>query len=382
MKRLRSRVVTSLVPITFVAGIASPAFSAAPGSVSGTVINGTTGGPIPAGLEISIAQLDGTRKEKSRKTVRTDSQGRFSADAFDRQDGDRFLIATTYLGVTYSKLTEASLTDEQVVEMKVFETIADSAAIQVTSDTMTVVRGDDDQMEILEVIRIENRSDRTYIGTPSETGEGLPQTVRLPLPPGAFDVSLSDTLSAKGVEASAEGLVTSEPVLPGETSYSYAYKIKAPRSGWQLRRPIVYPTSRIDLIIDDRLTTTAPGFDLQERPNLGGRIYRRYRSGPFQAGDILGADVGYPQDTTRTGLWAGLGAAVLLLMILGAATVRARTKPKPVTRTDRDELIRKIAELDAAFEEGEMQEAPYQSARQRLKKELIEATESVSAESR
>lgn len=334
------------------------------------------------GLEVTIAHLDSTRKEKSRKSLRTDSQGRFSADPFDQQEGDRFLIATTYLGVTYSKLTEANLTDEYVVEMKVFETTPDSTAIQVASDTMTVVRGAEDHMEILQVLRIENRSDQTFIGTPAGPGQEGAMTIRLPLPSGAFDVSLSDTLSAMGVQASAEGLVTSEPVLPGETSYSYAYKVKVPRSGWQLRRPIVYPTSRIDLLVDDRLTATVPGFELQERPNLGGRAYRRYRDGPFQPGDILGADVGYPQDTTRSGLWAGLGAAVLLILILGVATVRGRRKPKPIAKTDRDELIRKIAELDAAFEEGDLQEAPYRSARQRLKKELIEATESVSSDSR
>lgn len=379
MGRVSFLILSSLLLNASIACLTAPALGASSGTVSGTVINGTSGGVPPAGLEVSVVQLDSNRKEVGRKSVRTDPQGRFATDAFQHDAQARYLIATTYLDVIYSKLVEANLADEQPVEMKVFETTTDDTVIEVASDTITVVQGKDDEMEVLQVVRVDNRSDRTFIGRPPASGEKGRLTVSLPLPAGAFDVSLSDTLSAKGAEASSEGMTTSEPVLPGESSYSYAYKVRVPRSGWQLRRPILYATSRIDLLIDDRLTTTAPGFELQERPNLGGKTYSRYRGGPFKPGDILGADVGFPQEGSLSGLLVGAGVSVALLLSFGAATIAGRRRSKPATPMDRDELIRKIAELDAAFAEGELEETTYRSAREHMKKDLIAMTESVGA---
>ncbi len=375
MKEAGRRILLLLISTSALLSLQSSVAAASSIILSGAVVNGTQGGAVPSGLEVTIVQLDKAQKEVARRSTRTDLEGRFSVEGFERLDGARYLALTTYQGVAYSKISDAAQSQEGLIELRIFETTTDDGSIEVDSETLTIVQGVQDQMEILQVVRVANRSDRTFVGRSAPSADETPITIRLPLPEGAFDVALSDILRERGVEATPEGLGTGEPVLPGESSYSFAYKVRVPRSGWQLRRPIVYSTLRIDLLVDDGLTTTAPGFELQEKPELGGKKYRRYRDGPFLSGDILGVDVGYPAASSGSGLTLGIGGAVLLLISVGGLALAARKRRDKNENLDRKELIHRIAELDEAFAQGRIEQAAYASSRARMKKELMEATD-------
>ena len=78
----------------------------------------------------------------------------------------------------------------------------------------------------LQLLRVRNGSDRSYVGPPSPAGGGSRPTLELPIPAGAFNVALQSGVSGPLV-AAPDGLVAStDPVLPGDSDVSYVYEVK------------------------------------------------------------------------------------------------------------------------------------------------------------
>lgn len=335
--------------------------------LAGRVVNGTAGGGGTAGLNVTVAQLTSEGNETDRRSATSGPDGTFAIEEFDSSKASHYVVATTYSGVTYSTVIDYNSQPMPAIELRIFETTSDDSVLRVTSDSITVVRGPGSDFEVLQLLRLRNNSDRTYIG--DRTVEEVP-VLRLPVATGGFEISPGEGITAGRLVTTNEGFGSSDPVQPGDSTISYAYKVRIPRGGWSLARLTPYPTDHIDLLAADDLVVNAPTFRFVEAKDLGGRNFRRYRTGPLPAGSLLEANIDLPSSTSPVLGW-GVGTTLLLFlgMVLFAATRRRRRPPLGA----REQLIEKIASLDLTFAAGKVVESEYRLTRSRLKDELVAA---------
>lgn len=332
--------------------------------ITGRVHNGTASAGLPAGLVVTASSIDGS-PETVKGTV--DERGDYRIEVSGA--ADRYLLAIDYLSVTYSAVVETSATSNPMsTDLTVFETTEDESSIRASSDTITVVIGVEDTLEILQLFTIQNAADRTFVGT------SLGSVLRLPFPPGAFGLSAGEGIGSDDLRTVAEGFTTNDPLLPGETSFSYLYKVRVRGGGWPMRRAVFYPTKHADVLIEEGLTIAGTRIEFQEEVTLGGRTYRRYRSDPLSAGSSLDADFGFAGSQSGTGALAAAAIAVGGLVLLGIPMLIWRRRQPPVSR---DWLVDEIAALDDEFESGAIDEKTYRRNRAAMKDKLVKLTETL-----
>lgn len=342
-------------------------------TLSGMVVMGTAGAPLPTGLKVTVVEIAGSGDMGSPQHVPAAPDGSYS---FEGNAGLSHLIGTIYQEVTYSMIAEPA--ELPAKELKVFETTQDVSVVEVVSDTLTVIPSggeDADIFEVLQLLRFRNGSDRTYTG---EAGDD--SVLRLPVPESVFDL-VPGSENPAGLAMTPRGLAATVALQPGELSIPYLYKVKVPRSGWQLRRAIFYPTRRADMLIGEGLKiNAAPGFKYEGRVDLGGKNYDRFRSESLTPGEEVAADVGFGTASTGEGVWYGLGPIFAILaagVFAGALAMRRRKLGKSqalpsAPAPTRKDLIDRVARLDEKFDAGGLEPSRYEAERSKLIAELKE----------
>jgi hypothetical protein len=399
LRRSARLVFFGLVVLLLFTAAPAPASAATPVKVRGRVANGTKGGSLPPGLVVNVIQIGPEGDEVARKQSGVGSDQTFLVEGFDLEAGARFAATADYLGVSYTRVIddarEALAADGGVTaDLLVYEHTDDEAALSITSDVLTIVGGDEEPFEVIQLQRVSNSSDRTFVGRTA--GEGK-QVLRLPIPSGAFDVLPLEGISLEQLSTISGGIVTGTPVVPGERPVSFIYKVRAP-GDWRLSRRFFYPTKQADILVGTGLRLESPEFKFEEGVTLEDVRYGRYRGGPFEPGDELRATVGPPSALPGPGLFWGLVGGLGLLVLLGAGTFAVRRRSRPVasgwgisffkwrvrggpalgrqeepaftTEERRRELVDQIAALDDEFERGELSEDDYHAERQSLKEQL------------
>ncbi len=363
---------TILVAVAVSALWLASAHDARAAVLEGSVTNGTAGAPVPSGLTVTAVQLDGDGNERSRTSALVGAGGRFRLEGLGDEPASRYVVGLEYRGVTYATdVAVESPTPTMTAALTIYEVTEDDAAISVSADTLTVVKGEKGKMEVFQLLRVKNSSDRTYAG---QASGGSRQILRLPVPSGAFDLAPGQGITASAITSAPEGIATGDPVIPGETQISYLYRVRVPRTGWALERAIVYPTDRLNVLVGEGLALRAPKLTFSESVKLEQRRYRRYQGGPLPAGGELIASV---EPDTRASSSLPIGLAVLLGLVLAVAfgaprLRRARSLSRTASErlTERERVIEDIAALDEAFAGGRIPREQYEKARPRLKKKL------------
>lgn len=354
---------------------------------SGKVVMGTSGVPLPEGLRVTVLQTDDNGEPQGSPSFSPVApDGSFS---FEAGPARGHLIGLFHRGVTYSRLLEPGQTE--AVELTIFETTADPSVVKVASDSMTILQstaeGQSNVLEVLQLLRFTNESDRAYTGSAPEPspggareGEQPREVLKLPLPESAFDVAPADAANGAGLATAGGRLVATTAVVPGQTSVAYLYKVKVPRTGWQLRREVYHPTDHVDLLVGKSLELgAAPGFRFEEDKTLGGVEYRRWRSGALNPGAVLQADIGFPAGSSN-GVWFGFATVIAVVGALffgGSILLRRRRAaealaaagpdaPAEPGEPSREELIEQVAALDLKFEAGGLDRTDYESERSSL----------------
>lgn len=376
MNQLRVLVAGAALVIAIVGATSGAAPS---GVISGTIKNGSAGASLPAELVVTAAQLDDQGNEVARRQGNAGSDGRFKIEGLDFAAGGQLIVGTDYLGVTYSAFVEVpDAANEVTAEITIFEPTEDESGISVLSDVLTIVPGRKGDLEVIQLLRIANRLDRTYVGAGNGTARAV---LRLPLPQGARDFLPLEGIRPEGISEIAEGAVTGDPLLPGESSVSYVYRVTVARSGWPLERHVLYKTDRFDLLAEKTLAVSTSELKFEEEVTLEGKTYRRYHGGPFRAGEVLEVNIGSSAASNLGwGLAAGIGALFLIVMA-GSLYRRRRGSPRATT-ADRQRLIHQIAELDEDYAAGGLQEHDYRRRRDAMKNRLESITSDLASAGR
>lgn len=364
----RSRSAAAFVVAGLVLLSAQPAAAA---TVTGRLVMGTEGAELPQDLPVMVLELrEATEPGEPRPaTVAEDGSFRFEAEP-----GLDYIVGTFYESIAYNLVVPADTSG--TVELTVYEPTNDVSTIRVVSDSLTIVRGEEsDVLEVLQLLRVENSSDRTFAGP---AGDESGRVLAVPVPESAFDLAPAGQSNPAGLATDGGEVVMTTPLLPGQTSIPYLYRVRVPRSGWQLRREVLQPTDHADLLIGRGLAFEAgPGFEFAEETELSGQAYRRYRRQDLTPGSVLAADIAFASDS-GSGVWVGAAIALgALVALLGGAEVVRRKRKKGAARPEgtpteepveptRGELIDQIARLDEEHASGAITEQDHRQRRERL----------------
>jgi hypothetical protein len=218
--------------------------------------------------------------------------------------------------------------------------------------------------------------------------------VRLLLPEDATELSFEEVLSTERFVETADGFADTEPVVPGRATLQTAFSYLLPYDGSRrvLSTTLQYPATIVNAFIAD----VGPQL-FSEQLSLMGTMdtesspFAAYVGQDFAKGDVLALEItGAVQESAApsTDEDGGsnlayvfiIGALALFLVALAVAypSLRRKEAAEPETvspaasEDELDELLTALADLDDAFEAGQLNEEVYRQRRQALKARLLE----------
>ena len=369
------------------------------GALQGQVVNGTASGPpIGSGVPVRLDIFRGQTKTGSLETV-TDADGRFSFKGLDPDPDLAYELEATYLDVPYASAEPYHFAEGQTLveaSLSVYETTDDASGL--TLDSVHIIAESFEQvLRISEIHLYGNSLDRTYVG--AEGGDPR-ATLHIPVPQEAVGLAFGEGMSAERFVQQDGLLLDTAPVLPGsETSLAFfSYHLLVNGHAVPLERQFAYPVAMLNLLAaQPGLTLTSEQLQDLGPQNFQGRQYEYYAAqdlgpdkpllaelvlSPIVGGQTAGGMPGAEHPAVaegNQGLLRWLGLALVALVLLGAviyplasrgtASVAAPARDLAADAQARP-LLARLADLEGAWEAGQVDESSYERQRAELYAEL------------
>ncbi|GBD16302.1 hypothetical protein HRbin26_01197 [bacterium HR26] len=369
-----------------------PVAAAETGTISGVVRNGTAGGGSVEGLTVTLRRFRGMELAQE-YTVTVGADGRFTFADLPIADGEAYLAFVTYQGVEYSSsMIQLTQNPSVETEVAVYETTTDPSVVSIGSRSLVVAGAAPElkTIDIMDIVIVNNQSDRTYLGGPDGA------VLRLPLPEGALEISPQPGFDYGQPRLEADGtLVTTGPLPPGTHNVVLSYSV--PYSGTRATLTVgtAMPTGTLRVLVREGT------YELSSRSLLdsgtvevSGVLYRVFSIDGPVVGDRMTVQVSklpraggglldLPLGPLIAAVVAGIGliiASVLTYQIVKQR--RASTEPvpgeagvepeegspagEPVPGDERLELAAALNRLDEQRAAGEIDEESYQAQREEI----------------
>ena len=230
-RRLQSLAFTVAMTVAALLAFGSTAlFAQSPDtlSVTGTLVNGTAGGSIPAGITVLLHRFGAGSGSIDTYEETADADGTFRFDRVPAMsDGDSLALAVDYGETRYTEVLSQSDVSEPVV-MTVYEFTRDVGVVATTEQSI-IVAGIDSatrRMAAVQLFTLENRSDTTLVpdlSAPPMIGQF--SFLRFSLPPAATDLDVSTNLVGGEVIPVGTGFAITAPVPPGRHQVSFTFTV-------------------------------------------------------------------------------------------------------------------------------------------------------------
>ena len=361
-------------------------FAGGPGLITGQVVNGTTGAATPQGITVTLIAFEAGPQVKMVGTLSTtvQSDGSFRFADLDPEAQVAYVVTTEYRGVNYgSDAIQLSVSKpEGEVTLTVYETTDQADAIRFDRVHIFADFPASDRLRIGELYIVSNAGDRTYVGS-----------LQIPLPDEATNLRFERGTMAGRFTETDEGFIDTAPVLPGEgtTELLFSYAL-AYRDGLVITRRFLYPVNSLNLLVPDvGITVESEQLGEPTPVPMQGEVVYNYSTGPLTPGQEVSWKMkGKPRPSTATAAGEtsrrpgpterqalGLGLIGLALGVVAAYLIWQGWSPRQAlarvrVASDRQALLEAIADLDDAYEAGELDEATYRRERSELVEELIE----------
>lgn len=386
-----------------VLALALPVHAQDAGVLEGQVVNGTEGGAdIGAGIPVTL-YLFGVGLEEQIQETETDADGRFSFEGLDTSATLEYWVEATYQDVTFGTRDLLQFADgdaELAAVVTVFEPTPDDTDVRL--DLVHIfAESFGEVLRISETHLFGSGGDRAYIG--EENADGQRETVLVPLPEGTVGFALGEGIPEDRFAAVDGGLVDSEPVRPGTlvSEVRFSYHLMATGQPISLERRFAYPVTNLSVLV------AQPGLSLSsgQMQSMGTQLIQERQYEIF-SGENLGTDTpvelvftpvegmggspgtggmpgGQPPSSGSAGgsqgplLWIGVG--LVLVAIAGALVyATASRRPGAVSETGSEvtsdararSLLVDLADLEDAFEAGEIDESSYERQRAEIYADL------------
>lgn len=413
--RRASRVLRLALPtLVAAAGLAAgpSAMAQTPGSIEGSVVNGTTDAPV-AEVEVTL-QLFSADADLGTTSATTDARGRFAFDDL-AADVAGYQLSVRYEGAVY-RSAAAAFTAGQTVEqsLTVWEPTTDPADVVLT-DYIVWIDREDSGVGVQHDFAWANGGDTAYVGE----GAGDDGVVSVPLPTGATNLQYLGTFLENPGEVVGQTYVSDAPIVPGDSTATVRFS-SPPLSSMTLTTP--FPTTSVQLFVPQGVSVSATALrragTVQDEVDGRTVTYQVYAAQDVAAGTTI--EVSMSQNavesgTTNTALWILLAVAGVALVggLVAVAIRRSRRRSRrPTARSaarpakakahavppkangqrttkaaaprgngrtaepsgeDADLIVEEIAALDLSFERGLLDERTYKRLRVAAKDRLLRA---------
>lgn len=380
-------------------------FEPGAGVISGQVVNGTAAQDSPAGLPVVLRVFDQFSLAKE-ITATTSPSGTFTFADLSTEPGWIYVAGLEYAGVPYSTdiMTLTADLPTRDASVTVFETGTDASAIAVER-MHWFVEFDQEQMLVAELYFWSNDGDKVYVG--SQSGAVLTYT----LPSGVQNLSIDGATIGGRFQATADGLVDTLPLPPGQGSRQMLLRYTIPYqagASLNLTRTLPVPVRNLNVLVADvGEQLQVPGLQADPPRQVEGASYLNYSGSNLVAGQPVALDFSNlpklvdtaaggaaPAAATANTPWLGVGlAAAGGLVLLGVVVYALRRRSDGETdeesmleeelvsvdelKRQRQRLLLSIARLDDAYAAGGMPEDEYQAKRSSLKEELLIVAEAM-----
>ncbi len=362
-------------------------------AVTGQVTNGTAGGSIPEGVEITLHMFDPPAFTETTLTGALAVDGTYIFTDVPHMEGRVYLLSVEHDGVFFST-TVYEVTDPTDLTLdttlEIFETTADPTVLNYNAGVMRVTFSHFG-MEVAQVLSLTNSSDRLFL-TDEVFAENQRVALRIPLPPGAAGVSFEPGMQGTRFFTSEDESVVldTQPVRPGRSDIFFSYFIPY-EDGAIIEQEITYPfAGAFHLLIEASQVQVAGDMFTRagERVDMGGAAFDAYVAQLNLApGEVLTFTLSGTPDAvsalqeSQQPASQGLPPLVIILIVAGVVLIGAAgfmLLLRQGVSQDHDldarinDLLEEIASLDNQHDRGEINHDVYQRSRAELKAELAE----------
>lgn len=352
--------------------VVGPASAAERGVITGRVLNQTTGEPA-SGAEVTLAAAAEDGSGRVRRSVTTGRDGTYRFDGLPSGAEWLYVVDARFDGGLFPgspfQFPEGEVPELQT-SLKVWNTTTDPSSIIISRDAMFVVPSDN-AVGVVESVTVLNQTELAYIGRGMADGSG-DTTFGFGLPAGAGDVRVENaSFDVPELVETDFGFGITVALPPGESSFTYSYRVPADVLTYVLSKTALYPTADLLVFAADPLEIASDRLRTDGSETIEGKTYDRWVApGLVDAGDTV-----LIQATAQANmqLWPfALGAGVLLAFITAAHLfMRRRHSVEAAPDRTRGELIDAIASLDVAYESGDMKKGDWETERAKLKALLL-----------
>lgn len=357
------------------------------GEVTGQVINRTGGADVPAGLQVSLRGYENFA-EVVALTTTVESDGAFVFGNVPYRAGRSFLAFTRYQDITYG--TDLFTFETPQVDLgpaiNIYEGTTDTTALRI--ERMHIFfdfPAQGDGVTVGELFLLSNQGDRTIVPQDGRTAQ-------FTLPESARDLTVQNRQEGVDYVRTADGLALTTPIQPGTGVVQVLLSFKLPfQQQLDFAQRVNYPASVLNVLTTgDGVTVSGGGLQDQGLQTAQGLTFRGYSLNGVKAGEVvtfeLTREATLPfvgtDGTTQWILAAVVGLGVFALTVgVGLWWLRRSTGRREAPDDDEEDvdeeesLLQEMADLDDAFEAGEIAEDAYQKERARLKEELLRLRE-------
>lgn len=364
------------------------------------VQNGTTGDKLMQ-TAVQLLIFDGQDMVAQRQ-AEANAEGVARFDNLPTDPTWAYVARTNYKDVPFEsnmlqfEPSQASL----AVPLSVYEGGAKQEDVQVSRAHWVIGLQDAQNLDVAEIYAFANKSDRVYMGESASVGK--PVVLTFAVPKGAANVSFEGNETGDRFLPVDGSYVDTMPLPPGGRQVLLRYSLPIVDGAATLSHAISYPVDNLNLLAPDvGMTIETPNWTTQDplqtpsgnylnfvQTNLPAgalpqAIFSNINPAQFAAPDAASSSPQQTIDANATpGIsgspWLPVALIIVASALLGAGALflirRQQTQQaaQPVVRQQQKQvLIEEIADLDDAYETGEMGEADYQARRRLLKAQLV-----------
>jgi hypothetical protein len=366
------------------------------GRVFGQVSNGTDGGGDVEGLEVVLTRFEQMDAAETFATT-VDADGSYEFTDLPIAENEAYLARVVYDEIEFtSEMVLLGQDPDAERDITVFEQTDDPSVLQIISRGIVIASADEEEgvVEILEIIALENSSDRVF------TGDEDGQVLRLAMPENAAAIAPQpgfDFGQMSFDEQRDNVLVSTGAVDPGSHNPMISYQIPYEGTSGDLSVGTAMQTEMLRVLVrEDTYNIDSQILEPAGTQQVGSDNYDVLAIDSPVVGDSFDVEIsGLPREnwnlpvetsTLLASLAAGVGlviGAVLIYQVVQrrqAATAGSSTKATTDTNhesTDADQLERErlalaseLNTLEADYDRGDIDEESYNAERDQILADL------------